>query len=104
MSTCTHPHALVTGASSGIGRAAAVRLAAGGHHVYAGVRKPADGIALQQAALSAAADREITPLLLDVTSPAQITAAARAVTEHVGTAGLSGLVNNAGIGIFGPSS
>lgn len=80
-------HILVTGCSSGIGRATALRLAAGGHHVYAGVRKQADGDALQQAA--------ITPLLLDVTSPAQIAAAVRAVAGQVGAAGLAGLVNNA---------
>jgi NAD(P)-dependent dehydrogenase (short-subunit alcohol dehydrogenase family) len=96
----TIPHILVTGCSSGIGRATALRLAAAGHHVFAGVRKPADGDALQQAARRMPG--EITPLLLDVTSPAQIAAAVQAVTGHVGAAGLAGLVNNAGIGLFGP--
>jgi len=96
------PHVLVTGASSGIGRATVARLAAGGQHVYAGVRRPADGAALQQAAHEAATPGEVTPLLLDVTDQAQIAAAARAVTEHVGPAGLAGLVNNAGIGGFSP--
>ena len=102
MNSCTRPHVLVTGASSGIGRATVARLAAGGHHVYAGVRRPADGAALQQAAREAAAPGEVTPLLLDVTDQAQIAAAAQAVTGHVGAAGLAGLVNNAGIGGFSP--
>jgi NAD(P)-dependent dehydrogenase (short-subunit alcohol dehydrogenase family) len=48
-------------------------------------------------------DGEITPLLLDVTDPAQINAAAAGIVDgHTGDAGLAGLVNNAGIGIFGP--
>ena len=102
MNSCARPHVLVTGASSGIGRATVARLAAGGHHVYAGVRRPADGAALQGAAREAAAPGEVTPVLLDVTDEAQIATAAQAVAGHVGAAGLAGLVNNAGIGGFSP--
>jgi NAD(P)-dependent dehydrogenase (short-subunit alcohol dehydrogenase family) len=97
MNPCTHPHVLVTGASSGIGRATALRLAASGYHVFAGVRKPADGAALTQAA-----GGEVTPVLLDVTDAQQITSAVTSIDGHVGDAGLAGLVNNAGIGVFGP--
>ena len=97
MSACTRPHVLVTGTSSGIGRATALCLAARGCHVYAGVRKPADGAALAEAAAG-----ELTPLMVDVTDPAQIAAATQAIAEHVGDTGLAGLVNNAGIGVFGP--
>jgi NAD(P)-dependent dehydrogenase (short-subunit alcohol dehydrogenase family) len=97
MNACTRSHIVVTGASSGIGRATALRVAAAGHHVYAGVRRPADA-----PAPTSANSGEITPLLLDVTDPAQISAAADTVAGHTGNAGLKGLVNNAGIGVFGP--
>ena len=94
---CTRTHVLVTGASSGIGRSSALHLAAQGRHVYAGVRNPADGTSLTQSTAG-----EITPLLLDVTDATQLAAAVDTVTSHVANIGLDGLVNNAGIGVFGP--
>jgi NAD(P)-dependent dehydrogenase (short-subunit alcohol dehydrogenase family) len=97
MNGCARPHVLVTGASSGIGRATALYLAASGHHVYAAVRKPDDGVALQRDAPG-----ESTPLILDVTDAEQIGAAVETISAHVEDAGLSGLVNNAGIGGLGP--
>src|SRR5690242_12436166 len=93
---CTRKHTLVTGSSSGIGRATALRLAAAGQHVYAGVRHAEDG---EQLARSAAGGR-ITPLILDVTEPDQIEAAVAAIGAH---GGLDGLVNNAGYGLACPT-
>jgi len=95
--TCSLKHAVVTGASTGIGRATAQRLAARGFHVFATVRRPTDG-----EALVAAARGHITPLLLDVTERDQIARAAEAVRAHVGQRGLDALVNNAGVGVACP--
>jgi NAD(P)-dependent dehydrogenase (short-subunit alcohol dehydrogenase family) len=96
---CTRKHTLVTGSSSGIGRATALRLAAAGQHVYAGVRHPEDGEKLVRSATGG----EITPLILDVTEPGHIEAAAAAITAHTGPDGLDGLVNNAGYGLACPT-
>jgi NAD(P)-dependent dehydrogenase (short-subunit alcohol dehydrogenase family) len=87
---------LITGASTGIGAACAIRLAAG-MHVYAGVREDAAGAALraQNAAL-------ITPLHLDFTNADSIAAAVATLDAQLGDAGLNGLINNAGIAIGGP--
>jgi NAD(P)-dependent dehydrogenase (short-subunit alcohol dehydrogenase family) len=95
---CTRKHTLVTGASSGIGRATALRLAAAGQHVYAGVRNPVDGEKL----IRAAAGGELTPVILDVTDAGHIADAVATVTEHAGSAGLDGLVDNAGVGLACP--
>jgi NAD(P)-dependent dehydrogenase (short-subunit alcohol dehydrogenase family) len=88
---------VITGASTGIGRATALHLDAGGWRVFAGVRKEADAESLR-----VEGSERLTPLMLDVTDPAQIAAAAERVAGEVGAAGLDGLVNNAGIAVPGP--
>lgn len=87
---------IVTGASTGIGRATALRLDASGWRVFAGVRDPAAAESLRQAG-----SERLTPLTLDVTDPEQIAAAAARVEEESEN-GLHGLVNNAGVAIPGP--
>ncbi|WP_067834076.1 SDR family oxidoreductase [Nocardia lijiangensis] len=78
---------LVTGASTGIGRATALLLAHEGFTVYAGVRKVPDGQALGET---------VTPIQFDITDPDRIAE----VAERLGR--LDALVNNAGIGVTGP--
>ncbi len=91
------PSALVTGASTGIGRATALLLDGAGWTVYAGVRRDADADALREAGSG-----KLTPLILDVTDQVAIEAAAGRIASERGEEGLDGLVNNAGIGIPGP--
>lgn len=88
---------LITGASTGIGRACAERFDRLGWRVFAGVRKQDDAAALREASSS-----RTTPILLDVTLQETVDAAKAQVAEATGDAGLHGLVNNAGIGIGGP--
>jgi NAD(P)-dependent dehydrogenase (short-subunit alcohol dehydrogenase family) len=91
------PAIVITGASTGIGAACAAAFASRGCLVFAGVRSPADGEALK-----ARVGEGLTPLLLDVTDAASIARAAEQVRTHVGDAGLTGLVNNAGVAVSGP--
>ncbi len=90
------PSVLITGASTGIGAACALALDGEGFRVYAGVRRAADGEALQRDASS-----QLTPLLLDVTDAASIADAAGRLRSETGGY-LAGLVNNAGIAVAGP--
>jgi NAD(P)-dependent dehydrogenase (short-subunit alcohol dehydrogenase family) len=87
---------LITGASTGIGRATALRLDAAGWQVFAGVRKQEDADSLDEAG-----SERLTPLILDITDAEQIAAAAARV-EAEAEGGLDGLVNNAGVAIPGP--
>jgi NAD(P)-dependent dehydrogenase (short-subunit alcohol dehydrogenase family) len=93
----TEPAAVITGCSTGIGRASARLLEREGFRVFAGVRTRGDAEALR----SEGAGR-LEPLLLDVTDEAAIERAVAEVGAAVGEAGLAGLVNNAGIAIDGP--
>ncbi|MET9297465.1 SDR family oxidoreductase [Streptomyces sp. NPDC003077] len=89
---------LVTGASSGLGRACALHLARVGFHVFAGVRKEADGKELADAAPPS----RLTPVLVDVTDEESVTEAAARVADATGDRGLWGLVNNAGVCVSAP--
>ena len=91
---------VVTGASSGIGNAIALGLAARGFKVYAGVRKQADADALH--AQAAAGNGAITSVILDVTNAEHIAAVVELVGTETGGNGLAGVVNNAGIAVAGP--
>jgi NAD(P)-dependent dehydrogenase (short-subunit alcohol dehydrogenase family) len=88
---------LITGASTGIGAACALALDRLGWRVFAGVRRAADGAALQRQASPL-----FTAVAIDVTDAASIAGAARTIAAVVGDAGLAGLVNNAGIAVPGP--
>ncbi len=83
---------LITGASSGIGRACAIRLDRAGWQVFATVRKDSDANRLQSEASA-----RLQTILLDVTDAIQVEETARVVAKAVGAKSLHGLVNNAGI-------
>lgn len=88
---------LITGASTGIGKACALRLDRKGLRVFAGVRNESDGASLKHAA----SDR-LEPVLLDVADSEAIASARRTILNAVGRDGLAGLVNNAGVFYGGP--
>ena len=90
---------LLTGASTGIGKDAALELAKAGYHVFAGVRKEKDGKALVEEG-----SHRIHPVILDVTSSEQILDALKVVESFTISTGLPfvGLVNNAGVAYGDP--
>src|SRR5438094_607703 len=80
----------VTGASSGIGRAAVERLAKDGYDVIAGVRREGD-----------APEAATSHVLIDLADPDSIAIACKEVVKAC-DGNLAGLVNNAGINVNGP--
>ncbi|MET0132668.1 MAG: SDR family NAD(P)-dependent oxidoreductase [Kibdelosporangium sp.] len=89
------PIALVTGANKGIGREIAAQLAALGHTVVIGARSAEHGE--KTAAQLRATGADVTSVVLDVTDPASVAAAADAVEARHGR--IDALVNNAGVAI-----
>jgi len=90
------PHcAVVTGASSGIGRACALDLAARGLRVFATSRSEADAAALARV-------RGIHPLQLELRDPRSIARASAEIRARLGGDALHGLVHAAGVAVAAP--
>lgn len=83
---------LVTGCSTGIGRALALELHARGHQTFASARNPQSLAELES--------RGIRTVRLDVTDPSTITSAVDTIVAAHGR--IDVLVNNAGVNTFGP--
>lgn len=92
MKGCKRWVVLITGCSSGLGRALAIEFAKQGHTVFATARRIED--------VQDLASEGLTPLQLDVTDAASIATALKRVMEEAG--GVNLLVNNAGFGLMGP--
>ena len=85
---------LITGASSGLGKATALQLANEGYKVFAGVRKQEDKEALETL------NPNISAVILDVTSDASVDTAFEKIKQT--TNNLYAVINNAGIALAGP--
>ncbi len=90
------PSVFITGASSGIGQAAALKLSGAGWTTFGGVRSDEDADLL-----IGISKGQVTPVLCDVTDTEQVSAAAELVVAVTGGR-LTGLVNNAGVARPGP--
>ncbi|HKS74234.1 MAG TPA: SDR family NAD(P)-dependent oxidoreductase [Terriglobales bacterium] len=85
---------VITGASSGIGRASVALMSQAGWRVFATVRKAADQQKLREA--------NVVPIVMDVEDESSIKAAAAEISTRLDGRGLDGLVNCAGIGVVRP--
>ncbi len=88
---------LITGTSTGIGRACALLLDKRGYRVFAGVRRMEDAESLQKEASTG-----LMPVMLDITDASQIADARELIQTSVGPMnGLTALINNAGVMVPG---
>lgn len=90
---------LITGTSTGIGYDAARLLIEKGFRVFGSVRRVADGEQVRTAL-----GERFEPLVFDVTDEVGVQTAVSQLTQEIGSEGLAGLVNNAGIATPGPMS
>jgi len=86
---------VITGASSGIGRACVSRMSSVGWRVFATVRKTSDRDGLRS-------EKNVYPVMMDVQDAATISRAAAEIRSQLNGGGLDGLVNVAGIGMVRP--
>ncbi len=90
-------YVLITGASTGIGFATAGFLIEKGYFVFGSVRQLEDA-----SRLSEKFGKNFKPLVFDVRDVSSIEKARKEVAKVVGENGLAGLINNAGIVVYGP--
>ena len=88
---------VITGVSTGIGYAAALRLTKAAYTVFGSVRNEDDGKRLQ-----IELGENYHPLIFDVTDANAIRESAEYVTKVVGDNGIDALINNSGIALGGP--
>ena len=86
---------LITGTSTGIGRASALHLDDLGFTVYAGVRRTEDAKTLSQDA-----SQRLRPIIIDVADESSVMNAAQHIESETGGR-IDGLINNAGVGLGG---
>ncbi len=87
----------ITGVSTGIGLASARIMIQNGFTVFGTVRHADRGRALRDSL-----GQQFIPLIVDVTDPVSVKAAAKEVGQLMGDSSLAGVVNNAGIATTGP--
>lgn len=92
----TNKSVLITGASTGIGKDIAEKLALEGYKVYGTVRKEKDAEALKEIS------ENIIPVIMDVSKHETIVKAYEFVKQELGENKLYALINNAGIAVAGP--
>ena len=91
-------YVLITGISTGIGYDLSKVFIENGYHVFGSVRKSEDSDRVKKEL-----GQELTPLLFDVTDHEAIAQSVPVVKEKIGDSGLAGLINNAGIALYGPT-
>ncbi|MEP7358433.1 MAG: SDR family oxidoreductase [Anaerolineales bacterium] len=91
---------VITGCSTGFGRATALHLAQKGWQVFATVRREADAANLSEEAAATGCDWRLSPALCDITVAEGVEELARTLQERAPR--LDALLNNAGTGFAGP--
>ena len=87
---------VITGTSTGIGYASSKLFIENGYRVFGSVRSKADSDRV-----SSELGSNFIPLIFDVTDENAVKNSVRIVEDHIGDQKLSGLINNAGLGVIG---
>ncbi len=87
---------VITGTSTGIGYASSKLFVENGYRVFGSVRNEADADKV-----SSELGSNFVPLIFDVTDESAVKNSVKIVEDQIGDRKLSGLINNAGLGVMG---